>query len=407
MPVKRKIINLTVGGNSLTAADAQTGLETTDAGVQGEDGAVWFHAAVPSDWQDLSVRLQVLALDGSYDESGAAVGNVIDMPLRQALTVPGRLTVRLIGSETDGVRRTADCVTLTVTPSAVAADPAPHLYPYPVHRITGSGGALVTQTDSSTWNVDVTGTGGDMLQANYASGAGASNVNKVDHAIAADTAAASSEAVSGSALEAAVNGWIALTTCVYASAAAFTIAQDMSAVLAVGDRIRLVQSGATKYFYVVGVSVSGGITTVTVTGGSDYSLANAAITSPCVSNAASPAGFPDWLNWSPTFTASGNMTFTSVATNVAKFKLVGKQLYLVLLATGTTGGTADVAIDFSLPVTAAVLTAAFFGYAIDGSLQCGFGNLGNSTTGAMFKYNYSNWSLGTGRGIRASGFYPI
>ena len=209
MPVKRKTINLSVSGNALTATDAQTGLLTTDAGVQGEDGAVWFHAAVPSDWQDLSVRLQVLALSGGFDESDLAAGGVIDMPLRQALTVPGRLSVRLVGSDTGGVRRTADCVTLTVAPSAVAADPVPHLYPYPVHRITGSGGALVTQTDNSTWNVDVSGTGGDMLKANYASGAGAANANKVDHAVAADTAEAASAAASGSALESTINGlWV-------------------------------------------------------------------------------------------------------------------------------------------------------------------------------------------------------
>ena len=207
MPVKRKTINLSVSGNALTATDAQTGIPTTDAGVQGEDGAVWFHAAVPSDWQDLSVRLQVLALSGSFDESDLAAGGVIDMPLRQALTVPGRLSVRLVGSDTGGVRRTADCVTLLIAPSAVAADPVPHLYPYPIHRITGSGGALVTQTDNSTWNVNVTGTGGDMLQENYASGSGQGNANTVDHALYADAAASSanatnaSSAASGSALE--------------------------------------------------------------------------------------------------------------------------------------------------------------------------------------------------------------
>ena len=212
------------------------------------------------------------------------------------------------------------------------------------------------------------------------------------------------DAVFGSAFQ---GGWLSLPDCAYSGAAAFSIAQDLSSLLSVGDRIRMTQSGATKYFYVVGVSVSGGITTVTVTGGSDYSLANAAITSPCFGKSASPAGFPDWFNWSPAYSASGSMTFTSVTTTVEKFKLVGKQLYLVLMATGTTGGTADVAINFSLPVTASTLTAAFFGYAIDGSLQCGFGNLGNSTTGSMFKYNYSNWGLGTGRSIRVSGFYPI
>jgi microcystin-dependent protein len=76
-----------------------------------------------------------------------------------------------------------------------------------VHSITGSGGALVTKTDDTTVNINVTGAGGDMLQANYASGAGQTNANKIDHALYADSAAvaaASQSAQSGSALESAL-----------------------------------------------------------------------------------------------------------------------------------------------------------------------------------------------------------
>jgi len=58
-----------------------------------------------------------------------------------------------------------------------------------VRMITGSGGALVTQTSDDTYNVNVTGTGGDMLQTNYANGTGGSNLNKNDHAIYSDNAA--------------------------------------------------------------------------------------------------------------------------------------------------------------------------------------------------------------------------
>ena len=200
MPIKRKTVNLAVSGNALNATDSSTGLATTDAGVQGEDGAVWFSAAIPEDWRDLTCRLQILAVNGNYDESGLPVDNVISMPVRQGVAVPGNLTVSLIGSTDSGVRRTADCRDLIVSPSGIAQNAVSKYCPQDfetlktevdtevVHRITGSGGALVTKTDSTTYDVNVTGTGGDMLQANYANGSGLSNLNKVDRAVYAESA---------------------------------------------------------------------------------------------------------------------------------------------------------------------------------------------------------------------------
>jgi len=195
MPVLRKTINLTVSGNTLLATDSITNLSTSDAGVQGEDEAILFNVTVPTDWQDLSVRLKVMSQDGGYDLSDLPVANIISMPLRQGLTMAsGRLTVSLIGSTTVGVRKSADCKTLTVVASAQEITIIPHNYPHAIHNITGSGGALVTQTDNDTYNVNVIGTGGDMLQANYANG-NVNNANTVDVSKAAKSAQA------GSALE--------------------------------------------------------------------------------------------------------------------------------------------------------------------------------------------------------------
>jgi hypothetical protein len=119
MPVKRKIINLGVDGNSLLTTDAQTSNPCTDAGVSGEDCAVWLHVQIPTDWQDLSCILHIVALNGNFDVSGVPVNNAIDMPLRQGVTIPGRLTVTLLGSDTVGVRKTADCKVLTVATSSM------------------------------------------------------------------------------------------------------------------------------------------------------------------------------------------------------------------------------------------------------------------------------------------------
>jgi ribose 5-phosphate isomerase RpiB len=204
MPLLRKTININVSGNNLVATDSVSGLATTDAGVEGEDGAISFHVIVPADWQDISTRLQIISLNGGYDESGLAVGGIIDMPLRQALTESGTLTLRLVGSTASGLRKSADLKTLQIQKSDVETDLIDQNYPYPIHNITGSGAALVTQTDNDTWNVAVSGAGGgDMLVANYANGAGAANTNKVDnsiHAVSADNATNASAAAPGSAL---------------------------------------------------------------------------------------------------------------------------------------------------------------------------------------------------------------
>jgi microcystin-dependent protein len=219
MPVKRGIINLAVNGNMLAATDAATDQPTADVGLQGEDGAIWLHIDIPAEWQDLTVRLKVIAINGAYDESLTPVNSMIDMPLRQGVTVPGALTVSLQGSDDSGLRRTADLKSLMIKPAAVPANAIASLLPLDfealkevvdtqvVHSITGSGGALVTKTDDTTVNINVTGAGGDMLQANYANGAGQINANKTDHALYADSAAvaaAAQSAQSGSALNSAI-----------------------------------------------------------------------------------------------------------------------------------------------------------------------------------------------------------
>lgn len=65
-----------------------------------------------------------------------------------------------------------------------------------------------------------------------------------------------------------------------------------AALMNVGTRIKLTQT-TVKYFGVQSIGTpSGGFTPVTIFGGTDYTLANAAITSPSWSNEKAPVGFP-------------------------------------------------------------------------------------------------------------------
>jgi hypothetical protein len=66
---------------------------------------------------------------------------------------------------------------------------------------------------------------------------------------------------------------------------------DFTAEVTPGTRVKLTQS-TVKYFIVTAVSFSGGNTTVTMFGGTDYTLTSAAITLPSFSGLKAPNGFP-------------------------------------------------------------------------------------------------------------------
>jgi len=88
------------------------------------------------------------------------------------------------------------------------------------------------------------------------------------------------------------DGWCYDTdTWVYVSATSFKVTgKDVRYKFPKGTKIKLVQT-TTKYFYVVATAYSTD-TTITVTGGSDYTLANAAISGQAYSYADTPQGYP-------------------------------------------------------------------------------------------------------------------
>ena len=116
-------------------------------------------------------------------------------------------------------------------------------------------------------------------------------------------------------------GWIdANETWTYASADdptyTFTISGDLSGKYSAGMRIKLTQTTA-KYFIITKVAYSSPNTTITVYGGTDYDLANAAITSPYYSMVKAPQGFPlDPSKWSEVATDTTERTQNSPTTNV-------------------------------------------------------------------------------------------
>jgi hypothetical protein len=96
---------------------------------------------------------------------------------------------------------------------------------------------------------------------------------------------------------------------------------DKTASIGVGQRVRLTHSAAVKYFIVTAVTYAGGNTTVTLYGGTDYTLSASAITLVSFSVAKAPIGFPlSREKWSVTIvdtadhaqaTATGNTWYYS------------------------------------------------------------------------------------------------
>lgn len=149
-------------------------------------------------------------------------------------------------------------------------------------------------------------------------------------------------AVGASAL---ADGWTAAgETWTRTAATTFTVPTDLTAKYTVGTRLKLTQTTA-KYFVVVGSSFAAGDTTVTVTGGTDYTLAAAAITSPFYSYQENPQGYPGWFNHTPASTG-----FSSTTSDIAKFSANGRVCTVELFVSGTSNATT---FTSALPITCA------------------------------------------------------
>jgi len=112
------------------------------------------------------------------------------------------------------------------------------------------------------------------------------------------------------------NGWIPAPALAYSSADApsyvVTCSGDYSGIITPGCRVKLTHGGSTKYFIVTKASHADGTTTFTLYGGTDYTLASGAITSPYFSTHKAPRGFPlSPAKWTVTVTDSSSRTQAS------------------------------------------------------------------------------------------------
>jgi hypothetical protein len=152
------------------------------------------------------------------------------------------------------------------------------------------------------------------------------------------------------------NGVYTDETWVYASATTVTVITDATTRYQIGDKARFKQGAGYLYFYVGAVAA----TTLTLVGGSNYTVANATITDIAISRDVRPFGFPAWFDWTPTYSAISPLTWTSVTNNYAKFRISMREFIHNLSATGTMGGTGHPFLTYTTP-TGLTLDSVFNG----------------------------------------------
>jgi hypothetical protein len=155
-------------------------------------------------------------------------------------------------------------------------------------------------------------------------------------------------------------GWYSLTndTFTYASASTFTVDGDWTDIFQCGIKLRCLNT-TQKYFYVVSAAYSAPNTTVTVTGGSDYTLASAAISDLAITGCETPRKFPDFFNFTPVW-GGGSSPTIGAGTLTSRFKIAGRLLtwnFKMIWAADTSVGAGN--WTFTLPVTVANTITAY------------------------------------------------
>jgi len=188
--------------------------------------------------------------------------------------------------------------------------------------------------------------------------------------------------------ETAISGWQKHGyTWVYVSATQFKIiGVDVTAHFPVGMKIRLKQGAGYLYFYVVSAAF-GSDTTVTVTGGSDYNLANANITDNYYSYAAEVQGFPQWFNYAATVSGTGGTAGSyAESTNIQRFQVVGRSCNVVIEKQITNLGSWSGTVQVLAPITP---NLANYERSPSGFIYA-FAAAANSPKGCMPSFNTTN-----------------
>lgn len=123
-----------------------------------------------------------------------------------------------------------------------------------------------------------------------------------------------------------------------------------------------------------------------------------------------PIFYTRWLSWQPTYGGTGSMTYSSVSTTEARYKIIHDSATLTILASGTTGGTPSVRVTFTVPIAKTDGTSSSGGGAnvIDGGIYLGgLWTPESTTTIGVGRYDGANWGASSGDQIACTPTYRI
>lgn len=208
------------------------------------------------------------------------------------------------------------------------------------------------------------------------------------------------------------DGWIPINIApVYVSATSIRFENiNLSGAFPVGTKIKFTQT-TVKYFYVIKASYSGGHTVLTVTGGSDYTVANAAISGFAYAHGLAK-GFPEWFAYS--VTAGAHVGSLGTHTTYGMFNIIKNTCFFYTHVAITSNGTATVGIYLTYPLTptAAGYRREHFSGASYNSLSGGInfsvvGHIGFSAGNfSVYKYDGTHPGLNSSV-VSISGFYQL
>ena len=113
-----------------------------------------------------------------------------------------------------------------------------------------------------------------------------------------------------------------------------------------------------------------------------------------------------WLTWVPAYSASGSMTYTSVTASIAQYKVTDGKCFIQHRSTGTTGGTANTELRFSLPFSPTA-TPTYVCNVVDTAFIPGTVYNISTNVLACSKYDNSNFGLAGSKRADINTFFEI
>lgn len=192
----------------------------------------------------------------------------------------------------------------------------------------------------------------------------------------------------------------------YASSTTITVPSGAANIYDIGDKIWIIANSSNYYFYVTAVSS----TLLTVTGGSDYSVPNISFTSIFYSKVATPNGFPQTFNYTPSFTGfSSNPPFS------AKF-YINSRIVTLFIDTADAGlGTSNTpGFTISMPIPSGSTTLSSYAIGLGKDNTSSLVNAiiqipgGGSSTATITNGTVSgSWTASGGKGVVFMAIYAI